>query len=89
MELHQQWPRELLNHYWRLESDLQKLITSYVIQHAQEDEDRLISFINGIIALTEIEGEVFSNSEFLFLNMLSDHHFEIVYLFHESFLCVA
>ena len=67
MELHQQWPRELLNHYWRLESDLQKLITSYVNQHAKEDEDKLISYINGIIGLIEIEGEVFSNSEFLFL----------------------
>ncbi len=67
MELHQQWPKELLNHYWRLEDNFQSFIISYVEKHAQKKEDKLINFINGIIALSEIQGVIISNSEFLFL----------------------
>ncbi|NHK32031.1 MAG: hypothetical protein FK730_11810, partial [Asgard group archaeon] len=67
MELHQKWPKELLNHYWRLEDNFQSFIFSYVEKHAKKDEDRLINFINGIIGLTELQGIIFSNSEFLFL----------------------
>jgi tetratricopeptide (TPR) repeat protein len=67
MELHQKWPKELLNHYWRLEDNFQSFVFSYVEKHAKKDEDRLISFINGIIGLTELDSIIFSNSEFLFL----------------------
>ncbi|NHJ39586.1 MAG: tetratricopeptide repeat protein [Asgard group archaeon] len=67
MELHQKWPKELLNHYWRLEDNFQSFIFSYVEKHAKKDEDRLINFINGVIGLTELQGIIFSNSEFLFL----------------------
>lgn len=66
MELHQ-WPKELLNHYWRLEDNFQSFISSYIESHAQKNQDKLINFINGIIGLSEIQGVIFSNSEFLFL----------------------
>ncbi|NHJ48780.1 MAG: tetratricopeptide repeat protein [Asgard group archaeon] len=67
MELHQRWPKELLIHYWRLEDNFQTFIFDYVEKHAKKDEDNLLNFINGVIGLSEIQGIIFSNSEFLFL----------------------
>jgi tetratricopeptide (TPR) repeat protein len=67
MELHQKWPRELLNHYWRLEDNFQTFIFDYVEKHADPEKDDLVNFINGVVGLSEIQGIIFSNSEFLFL----------------------
>ena len=66
MELHNQWPKELQTHFWRLDANYRDFIVSRLAENTS-NQNILMNFISVIDNLIAANGSYMSNSEFIFL----------------------
>ncbi|NHJ31758.1 MAG: hypothetical protein FK732_02740, partial [Asgard group archaeon] len=61
------WPHELMIHYWRLDDNFRNVIQSFIHKNSDPNEDNLKNFIDNIAVIYKLQGIIVNNSEFLFL----------------------
>jgi len=67
MDSLENWPNELLIHYWRLDENFRNVILRFIQKNSDPSVDKLKNFIDNIVVIYKLQGIIVNNSEFLFL----------------------
>jgi len=67
MDSFNNWPNELMIHYWRLDDNFRNVIQSFIHKNSDLKADKLKNFIDNIAVIYKLQGIIVNNSEFLFL----------------------